>query len=135
MVKKQFTYKGKTIEELVKMTPDEFAKITHARARRCIKRGLNKNLLKSIDAARKALDAGKQVKPIKTHLRDFIVLPSMVGLDFGIHKGNSFEVRRIEKEMLGHYLGEFVLTRKRLIHGRAGIGATRSSTAIATRKT
>jgi len=135
MVKKQFTYKGKTLEELTIMTPEEFAKITHARARRCIKHGVNKKLLKKIDNARKLIALGKEPKPIKTHLRDFIVLPSMIGLKFAIHRGNSFEPRDIEKEMLGHYLGELVLTRKKLSHGKAGIGATRSSTSVATRKT
>ena len=57
----------------------------------------------------------------------------MVGLKFGVYRGNSFEVVDVKNEMLGHYLGEMSLTRKRLIHGKAGIGATKSSTAISAR--
>jgi small subunit ribosomal protein S19 len=55
------------------------------------------------------------------------VLPEFVGLTFAVHNGQSFERVQVEPEMLGHYLGEFQLTRKSVEHGQAGIGATRSS--------
>ncbi|MBL7054846.1 ribosomal protein S19 family protein, partial [Candidatus Woesearchaeota archaeon] len=31
------------------------------------------------------------------------------------------------EEMIGHYLGEFAMTRQRVAHSAPGIGATRSS--------
>ena len=93
-------------------------------------RGFDRHLLKKIARAEKE---GKK-KPIRTHKRDTIVIPQMVGLQFAIHKGNDFDIIEIKPDMLGHYLGEFAMTRKRLAHGKAGIGATRSSTAISARK-
>jgi small subunit ribosomal protein S19 len=64
---------------------------------------------------------------IRTHLRDMIVLPEMVGMKISIHSGKDFAPVEISSEMLGHYFGEFVMTRKKVSHGAAGIGSTRSS--------
>ena len=131
---KVFNFKGKTLQELKEMSVEEFAKLCNARARRSLKRnGTSKKLLKTIHKALEEKRAGKDPKPIKTHLRDTIVTPIMIGLKFGIYKGNDFVTMEVKPEMLGHYLGEMALTRKRLQHGKAGIGATRSSTAITAR--
>jgi small subunit ribosomal protein S19 len=65
--------------------------------------------------------------PIRTHLRDMVILPSFVEKTLAIYTGQEFERVRIEPEMIGHYLGEFQLTRTSVSHGQAGIGATRSS--------
>ncbi len=126
-LKKEFKFKGKNIEELKELSIEEFAQLCNSRSRRSLLRGFNKHLLKKISKA-------SPDKPIRTHDRDTIVIPQMVGLTFAIHKGNSFERTEIKPTMIGHYLGEFALTRKRLLHGKAGIGATRSSTAISARK-
>ena len=126
-LKKEFSFQGKSVEELKGLSIEEFAKLCPSRTKRSLLRGFDKQLLKKMEKS-----DGK--KPIKTHKRDTIVIPQMVGLTFAIHKGNSFEITEIKPGMLGHYLGEFALTRKRLLHGKAGIGATRSSTAISARK-
>ena len=134
MAKKEFSYRGKTLEELQALTNDEFAKLVVSRSRRSILRGFDKPLEKAVAKAVQDFKAGKKPKTIRTHKRDTIVLPKMVGLQFAIYKGNGFEFVEIKPEMVGHYLGEFALTRKQVRHGKAGIGATRSSTAIAARK-
>ena len=126
-LKKEFSFKGKSVEELKELSIEEFAKLCPSRTKRSLLRGFDKNLLKKMEKS-------DGTKPIRTHKRDTIVIPQMVGLTFAIHKGNSFEIVEIKPGMLGHYLGEFALTRKRLLHGKAGIGATRSSTAISARK-
>ncbi len=131
---KIFMFKGKTIEELQKMNTEEFSKLVNSRARRSLKRNQNKKLDKQIEKALKIKENGKEPKLIRTHDRDTIVIPKMIGLKFAVYNGKEFEVKEILPEMLGHYLGEMVLTRKRLLHGKAGIGATKSSTAITARK-
>ena len=133
MAKKEFFYRGKTLAELQQLTIEEFARLANSRARRSLKHGFNSKLLKRIDKVLAAKTAGKDLKPLRTHLRDTIIIPRMVGIKFGVYKGNSFETIEIMPEMLGHYLGEMVLTRKKLVHGKAGIGATKSSTAITAR--
>ncbi|MBN2127028.1 MAG: 30S ribosomal protein S19 [Candidatus Diapherotrites archaeon] len=131
---KEFTFKGKTIQELQAMSINDFAKLIPSRARRTLERnGMDKTVLEKIGKARKSADAGKYPKPIRTHLRDQVIIPSMIGLNFAVYNGKEFSVFEIKQGMLGHCLGEFSFTRKRLTHGKAGIGATRSSTAITAR--
>ena len=137
MARQDFTFRGKTLEELHKLSIEEFAKLCTSRARRSFRRlGGNdqyKHFLAKIGKSTETLKAGKQPKPVRTHSRDFIVVPEMIGVQVAVYKGNEFSQFEVKDRMLGHYLGEFVLTRKRLTHGKAGIGATRSSTAITER--
>jgi small subunit ribosomal protein S19 len=125
---KEFSFKGKKIEELQNMNIKEFMELLPARQRRSLKRGLTesqKRLLKKIKEAK----IGKYKKPIKTHCRDIIILPEMVGLTIMVHKGKEFLPVNITENMIGHYLGEFSLTRKRVEHSAPGVGATKSSAA------
>jgi len=129
MVKKIFTFKGKTIEELNAMNTSEFATLCDSRIRRSIKKGVDQHILAKIAKVK----GDPKAKPIRTHKRDLIITPEYVGVRFAVHRGNTFELIEIDERMLGHYIGEFVFTRKRLQHGKAGIGATKSSTAITAR--
>ena len=122
------------MDELVAMDEKEFAKIAGTRMRRTLVRGnFSKELVSTINRAFEQKKAGSEPKIIRTHLRDFPIIPKMVGLKFAVYNGKEFSVISIMDKMLGHFLGEFVLTRKRLSHGKAGIGATKSSTAITAR--
>lgn len=130
---KEFTYMGKTLNELQQLTLADFAKLTNARARRSIMRGLDKPTLEKVQEAFAQYKGAKlppNTKAIKTHSRDFVIIPQMVGLKMAVYKGNSFEPVEIQPEMLGHVLGEYVLTRKQVKHGKAGIGSTKSSSAV-----
>lgn len=136
-----FTYKGKTIDELKALSIDELIKIFPARIRRTLKRGLNEENRKLLLKIRKTLaNPATRNKVIRTHCRDMVILPEMVGAKIGVHKGgvikngDAFTVITITPEMIGHYLGEFALTRKPVKHSAAGIGATRSSKFAAQRK-
>ncbi len=133
MAKKEFSFKGKSLAELQAMELKEFAALANSRARRSLERGFDKHTLKKINKAVEVKKQGKIPKVIRTHRRDLIIIPAMVGLNFAVYRGNGFEQLEIKPKMLGHFIGEMVLTRKRLIHGKAGIGATRSSTAITAR--
>lgn len=123
MVKK-FTFRGKTLEELQKLSIKDFAKLLNSRQRRSLTRGLTvkqKKLLKTIRAAK-----GKDVI-IRTHVRDMIILPEMIGIKMGIHNGKEYVTVTIDESKLGHYLGEFAMTRGKVKHSAPGLGATRSS--------
>jgi len=120
---KKFTYRGKTIDELKKMEIKEFIELLPARQRRTLTRGFTeaqKILLRNI----------RENKDVETHCRDMIILPEMVDKMIKVYRGNRFEPVRIQEEMIGHCLGEFVLTRKSVKHSAPGIGATRSSASI-----
>jgi small subunit ribosomal protein S19 len=123
----EFSYRGHSLEELQDMDIDEVAELLPARQRRSIERGLSYEKEQLLEEAREAGEEETANDPIRTHLRDMPILPEMIGLTFAVHNGQSFERVEIEPEMLGHYLGEFQLTRTSVEHGQAGIGATRSS--------
>jgi small subunit ribosomal protein S19 len=123
----EFTYRGHTLDELQEMSLEEVAELLPARQRRTIERGLSTEQHKLLEKARERTREETQSNPIRTHLRDMPVLPSFVNKAFEVHNGQSFERVEIQPEMLGHYLGEFQLTRQSVEHGQAGIGATRSS--------
>jgi small subunit ribosomal protein S19 len=123
----EFTYRGHTLDELQEMTIEEVAELLPARQRRSIERGLSPEKQKLLEEARDVTAEESANDPVRTHLRDMPVLPSFVGKTFAVYTGQSFERVEVEPEMLGHYLGEFQLTRSSVEHGQAGIGATRSS--------
>jgi len=118
---KEFSYRGYSLEELQKMSWDEFAELLPARARRTLKRGWDEERMKAV---RKIINSNKMVK---THRRDLIILPQFVGKTVAVHNGKEFVPVEIKPEMIGHYLGEFALTRKEVKHSGPGVGATRSS--------
>ncbi|MBI4441150.1 30S ribosomal protein S19 [Candidatus Woesearchaeota archaeon] len=127
MVKKEFIYRGKTEAELKTLSLSELALLLPARARRSIKRGFNdyqKALLKKIKSGD---------KNIKTHCHDILVLPEMFGQIVKVYNGKEWQVVSITPDMIGHYLGEFILTRKPIKHNAPGIGATRSSASASVR--
>lgn len=119
--KKEFTYRGHTVDEVKKMTLVEFAEICTARVRRTILRGLAPEQLAVIQHA----EAGKA--KVKTHCRNLPVVPQLIGKTISVHNGKQFFDITITSEMLGHYLGEFAATRGRVEHHGPGVGATRSS--------
>jgi small subunit ribosomal protein S19 len=125
MAKKEFTYKGKKIEELKKLTPKEFAKMTNARVRRSIERGFNDAQKIFLEKLRKSTG-----KAVKTHCRDMVVLPEMIGRKIMVHNGKEYKQIIVTAEMLGQYLGEFSFTRNKVTHSSPGVGATKSSSNV-----
>jgi len=126
---REFTYRGYTIDQLLSMSMDEFITLLPARQRRSLQRGLSpeqRTLLAKVRKAKEAMRRGQNIT-IKTHARDMIILPEMVGLTIHVHNGKEFVPVEIKPEMIGHYLGEFAITNKPVKHGSPGIGATRSS--------
>jgi small subunit ribosomal protein S19 len=124
--KKEFMYRGQTIEELKKLDIREFSKYLKSRSRR--------NVLRNFQVIEKFVKKCKENeskgKPIRTHLRDIVIVPEMVGLMIYVYNGKDFVVVKIVGEMIGHRLGEFALTRKQIKHGAPGVGATKSSAAL-----
>jgi small subunit ribosomal protein S15e len=102
----------------------------NARQRRRFSRGLKRKpfaLIKKLRKAKKATAVGEKPEPVKTHLRNMIVVPEMIGSVLGIYNGKHFNLCEVKPEMVGHYLAEFSITYKPCRHGRPGVGATNSS--------
>ena len=137
MMAREFTYRGYTLEEIQKMDLKQFAEIAPARIRRSLLRLLEgkrsepeeKRLLERIHEAKKLVQDGKKQPRIRTHCRDFPIIPDMIGLTIEVYNGKEYVPVHVKPEMLGHYLGEFAETRKPVQHGEMGLGATRSKAA------
>ena len=119
--KREFIFRGYSLEELQKMTLDELMPLLPSRARRTLTRGMKEQQQKLMKAVENSTGV------VKTHRRDFIILPQFVGRTIAIYNGKEFNEVEIKPEMIGHYLGEFALTRKSVRHTGPGVGATRSS--------
>jgi small subunit ribosomal protein S19 len=116
-----FTYRGKTVEELRAMSLDEFIKMLPSKERKKLLKGLSEKEKKFLERLKKS------DKPVRTHLRQMIIIPEMFDKTVMLHSGKEWVRLIIKPEMVGHRIGEFVLTRKRVLHSAPGVGATRAS--------
>ena len=121
--KKQFTYRGKTIDQLKKFDVREFAKYLSSRQRRTVLRQFQK-IEKFISRSKEKIRRNKRVK---THQRDLVIVPEMIGMKIQIYNGKTFIPTEVVEEMLGHKFGEFAPTRTRVKHGKSGVGATKAT--------
>ena len=121
--KREFTYRGHTLPELQAMSLEELSRVLTARARRSIRRGFNNETHEFLER----LATTPAEKVVRTHCRDAVVLPQHVGRHVAIHTGKEFKEIEVRPEMIGHYYGEFALTRRFEKHSGPGVGATRSS--------
>ena len=127
---KKFSYRGNDLKKLIDMNMDEMSQQLRSRQRRKLRRKMGSKYARFINKlleAKKHTAAGDKPAAVKTHLRDCIVLPSMVQSVINIHKGNGYSNIEVKPEMIGYYLGEFAVTYKRVSHGKPGVGATHSS--------
>lgn len=133
---KKFSFRGFNVEALLKMSNFDLAKLFNARVRRRFYRGLKKKsliLIKKLRKAKKEASDENKKKPevVKTHLRNMIIVPEMIGSVVGVHNGKKFNEIVIKPEMIGHYLAEFSITCKKVNHYRpriCGCGCFRRST-------
>lgn len=126
---KEFTYRGQTVEQIKQISMDDFIKLLPARQRRALLRvppNEQRKLREKIRRARKEATQGRTVA-IRTHCRETVILPEMLGLTINVHDGKEFQPVEITGEKLGYRLGEFASTNKKVSHGTPGIGASRSS--------
>ncbi|KAJ0964978.1 hypothetical protein J5N97_026116 [Dioscorea zingiberensis] len=127
---RKFSFRGVDLDQLLDMGTDELVKLFHARARRRFQRGLKRKpmaLIKKLRKAKRDAPPGEKPEPVRTHLRNMIIVPEMIGSIIGVYNGKTFNQVEIKPEMIGHYLAEFSISYKPVKHGRPGIGATHSS--------
>lgn len=127
---RKFSYRGVDLDALLKLKAQELLPLLTSRARRKFNRGLTRKpmaLIKKLKKAKKEAPEHEKPAAVKTHLRNMIIVPEMIGSVVGVYNGKTFNQVEIKPEMVGHYLGEFSITYKLVKHGRPGIGATHSS--------
>ncbi len=127
---REFKYKGYSGEQIQRLSIETLMPLLNSRQRRSLDRRLSTYMTDEKRKFREELKLsreGKLTSPLKTHLRDMIILPDMIGLSVLVHNGKEFIPFTIRPEMVGHYLGEYSITNKRVQHGSPGVGSSRSS--------
>mmetsp|Transcript_4350 Transcript_4350/g.11236 ORF Transcript_4350/g.11236 Transcript_4350/m.11236 type:complete len:143 (+) Transcript_4350:31-459(+) len=127
---RKFNYRGLELKTLIDLSIQNLVKILPARARRKLSRGLQQKpitLIRKLRKAKKKINPQEKPERIKTHLRNMIIVPEMVGSQIDVYNGKIFSNFEVKPEMIGHYLGEFSITYKPVKHGRPGVGASGSS--------
>ena len=119
-----FTYRGFTLDELKQKSMDEFISLLPSRQRRSLTRGMSTQHIKLME---RIISSKETKRPVKTHCRDFIILPELIGTTVQVHNGREFLRVSLIPETLGHFLGEYAPTCKQVKHSAPGIGATRGS--------
>jgi small subunit ribosomal protein S19 len=117
---KELLYRGKSLGELLEMDHQDLLKILPSRARRSLSRGYNSE-------QQKLHDRLIELDSVRTRVRDLVILPQYVGKTISVYDGHQYTTFTIKEEMIGHYIGEFVQTRKDVKHSGPGVGATRGS--------
>jgi len=126
---REFTYRGYNLEELQQMSMDNFIRVLPSIQRRSLLGGLSNEQRTFIEKSRKAKQETEKGKTpvVKTHCRDIVILPEMVGMTILVHNGKEFVPVEITPQKIGHFLGEYATTNKKVVHGTPGIGASKSS--------
>ena len=95
-------------------------------------------LIKKLRKAKKEAPPNEKPAVVKTHLRNMIIVPEMIGSVVGIYNGKVyliflfgsncliasskvFNSVEIKPEMTGHYLAEFSCSYRPVKHGRPGV--------------
>ena len=125
--KKEFLYRGNTMDELLAMSFEEVLELMPSRSRRTYLRGLNYEQQLLFDN----LPAAEPGEVVRTHRRDLPIIPQFVGKTVSVYNGKEFKDVEIKPEMIGCFIGEFIMTRKAPQHSGPGVGATRSSKSVA----
>mmetsp|Transcript_4026 Transcript_4026/g.9903 ORF Transcript_4026/g.9903 Transcript_4026/m.9903 type:complete len:149 (-) Transcript_4026:97-543(-) len=121
---KKFSYRGVDLERLLTVSNERLLEMLPARPRRrFVHRGMQRKeltLLKKLRKSKRECGEHEKPAPVKTHLRNMVIVPEMIGSIVQVYNGITFNTVDVKPEMVGHYLGEFSITYKPVRHGRSG---------------
>ncbi|GMM49496.1 ribosomal 40S subunit protein S15 [Starmerella bacillaris] len=110
----KISFRGVDAETLLNMSTEEFKPLLRSRGRRKFTRGIPKSHERFLEKLQKKKQEANGQKPavVKTHLRNCMIIPEMIGSVIAVYNGKVFNVVDVRPEMLGRYLGEFSITYK-----------------------
>ena len=121
---RKFSYRGVDLDQLLDLKTDALVDLFRARIRRRFKRGLTRKpmkLVKKLRKAKKEATGGEKPETVRTHLRNMVIVPEMIGSVVGVYNGKVFNTVEIKPEMVGTHLGEYSITYRPVSHGRSGL--------------
>jgi len=90
---RKYSYRGVDLDQLLDLSSDQLMDLVHCRARRRFQRGLKRkpmSLIKKLRKAKKEAPPNEKPAVVKTHLRDMIIVPEMIGSIIGVYNGKTF---------------------------------------------
>merc|ERR1719163_1292503 len=124
---RKYSYRGIDLEKLLDLSNQDLMELFRSRQRRKFSRGIKRNyvtVLKKLRKAKRETAYGEKPEAVKTHLRNMVIVPEMIGSVVGVYNGKQYISCEVKPDMVGYYLAEFSITYKPIKHGRAGMGAT-----------
>merc|ERR550537_1353310 len=124
---RKYSFRGLELDELLKLNQESLFQLFRARIRRKLNRskgfkGKYQKLLEKLRNSKKNLQPGEKPPMIKTHLRNCIVVPEMIGSIVGVYTGKEYKPVEVKFDMIGKYLGEFAMTYNPNLHGKTSKG-------------
>lgn len=120
---KKFSFRGIDIEDIMKLSLEEFAPLLKSTLRRKLKRGLTKDEFSVINACKEAQKSGNLFKtqPFLTKARNTPIVNFMIGNTIGVYNGCGYISVEIKPEMLGNRLKDYAPSKNSKSHGKPGI--------------
>merc|ERR1711982_271846 len=120
---RKYTFRGLELDELLKLPTDSLYDLFRSKIRRKLNRsngfkGKYQKLLTKLRNSKKNLQLGEKPPMIKTHLRNCIVTPEMIGSIVGVYTGKEYKPTEIKFDMVGTYMGEYAMTYNPTLHNR-----------------
>jgi len=117
---RKFSYRGVDLDALLDLSSEQLMELVPCRVRRKFSRGLNRKsmaLIKKLRKAKKECPEYEKPAPVKTHLRNMIIVPEMIGSVVGVYNGKVFNQVEIKPDMVSHYLGGMLPRDALFFHG------------------
>merc|ERR1712107_870273 len=125
---KKYSYRGVDLDKLLDLSNQDLMDLFRARQRRKFSRGIKRQpitLLKKLRKAKRETAYGEKPEPVKTHLRNMVIVPEMIGSVVAVYQGKQFINVEVKPGMIGHYLADFSITYKPVRHGGCRKGGTK----------
>merc|ERR1712039_637494 len=119
---RKYSYRGVDLDKLLDMSNQDLMELFRARQRRKFSRGIKRKPISLLKKTKRETAYGDKPEAVKTHLRNMVIVPEMIGSVVGVYNGKQYINVEIKPDMVGHYLAEFSITYKPTKHGRAGGG-------------
>ena len=130
---RKYSYRGVDLDKLLDLSNQDLMELFRARQRRKFSRGIKRKpitVLKKLRKAKRETAYGEKPEAVKTHLRNMVIVPEMIGSVVAVYNGKQYISVEVKPEMIGHYLGEFSITYKPIKHGRAGMNAVKNEQVV-----
>ena len=108
---RKFEYRGIDLDKILKLSENELYDLFRARCRRHRARVGNKpqylHLVEKCVKSKEGLEPGMKPNPVKTHLRNAIIVPAMIGAIVAVHNGKTFtgvEIKVFSFPLNQHFL-------------------------------